>query len=118
MLQRLSPHPNLFENHLTENRCFEEKQQNPAISVLFVWNRPQETVGKTCLKHLALQDSKKPNQLRLHSEEKDPQPQGCQQHNWSPEDCFIAWLVLHLYRDEVAGVPQAGNGGIISFTFF
>lgn len=32
------------------------------------------------------------------------------------EECFRAQLVLHLYSDKVAGVPQVGNAGI-SFTF-
>lgn len=47
-------------------------------------------MANTFLRHLALQDSKKGN---LHAfKEKDPKPQGCQQHNRSPEDCLVLSL--------------------------
>lgn len=80
----------MFEKRLLDNRCSEVKYQKPAINIPFVWNRQQEIVANTFLRHLALQDSKKGNLQAF--KEKDPQPQGCQQHNRSPEDCLVLSL--------------------------
>lgn len=115
VLQQLFHCPHLFENHLTEDRGSKVKQQNPALSALFIWKRQQEMVGKTCPRHLALQDIKKSQPTVLAFRE--GRSHRLSAHNWSPEDCCIAQLVLHLYRDKVAGVPHAGNGGISSIFF-
>lgn len=67
-------------------------------------------MANTFLRHLALQDSKKGN---LHAfKEKGPAATGLPTTQQITRGLFSAQLVLHLYCDKVAGVPQAGNGSI------